>query len=126
MNLLIAQSNNDRNNLRNEIEKIKAYSLNKKNLSVEEIKSIANFSGEYKSDSLINEADNAGLDLWIQNSVDGKVNNCWKRMHDTWSKKLMNDDSFTDPIPSVQADFVAMVIARPEYKTRKARDDAAE
>jgi hypothetical protein len=35
---------------------------------------------------------------------------------------LMNDDSFTDPIPSNQADFVALVIARSDYQDRKARD----
>jgi len=64
INLLIDKSNNDRNNLRNEIEKIKAYSLNKKNLSVEEIKSIANFSGEYKSDSLINECLNGDINQY--------------------------------------------------------------
>ena len=79
------------------------------------------------SDSLYNNpADNSGLDLWLQNALDGKVNNCWKRMHEQWSKKLMNDASFSDPIPSVQADFVAMVIARADYTTRKERDDAAE
>jgi hypothetical protein len=39
--------------------------------------------------------------------------------------KLMNDDSFTDPIPSNQADFVALVTARSDYKNRKARDDAS-
>jgi DNA polymerase III subunit delta len=55
INILIEKSNNDRNNLRNEIEKIKAFTLNKKNLDIEEIKSIVNFSGEHKSDSLINE-----------------------------------------------------------------------
>ena len=64
INLLIDKSNNDRNNLRNEIEKIKAYSLNKKNLSVDEIKSIANFSGEYKSDSLINECLNGDINQY--------------------------------------------------------------
>ena len=73
---------------------------------------------------LYSDTDNAGLDLWIQNAVDGKVNNCWKRMHHEWSNKLMNDDSFTDPIPSNQADFVNLVTARPDYKNRKARDDA--
>ena len=78
------------------------------------------------SDSLYNNpADNSGLDLWLQNALDGKVNNCWKRMHETWSKKLMNDASFTDPIPSVQTDFIALVIARPDYKTRKEQDDDA-
>ena len=61
INFLIDKSNNDRINLRNEIEKIKAYSLNNKNLKVEEIKSIVNFSGEYKSDSLINECLNGNI-----------------------------------------------------------------
>ena len=55
INLLIGKSNNDRNNLRNEIGKIAAFALNKKNLEIDEIKSIINFSGEYKSDSFINE-----------------------------------------------------------------------
>ena len=74
---------------------------------------------------LYSAADNAGLDTWIQNAVDGKINNCWKRMQSEWTIKLMNDDSFTDAIPSNQADFVALVIARDDYKNRKARDDAA-
>ena len=75
------------------------------------------------SDSLYNDSDNAGLDLWIQNAVDGKINNCWKRMQREWTQKLMDDESFTDPIPSNQADFVALVTARSDYKTRKQRDD---
>ena len=73
---------------------------------------------------LYSDADNAGLDDWIQKAVDGKINNCWKRMQTEWTTKLMNDDSFTDAIPSNQADFVALVIARSDYKNRKARDDA--
>lgn len=72
---------------------------------------------------LYSDTDNAGLDSWIQDAVDGKINNSWKRMQSEWTTKLMNDDSFTDPIPSNQADFVALVIARPDYKNRKARDD---
>ncbi len=76
------------------------------------------------SNDLYNAADNAGLDLWIQNAVDGKINNCWKRFQSEWTTKLMNDDSFTDPIPSNQADFVALVTARSDYKNRKQRDDA--
>ena len=40
INLLIEKSNADRNNLRNEIEKIKSYSLNKKKLDFHEIKSL--------------------------------------------------------------------------------------
>ena len=55
INLLIEKSNNDRANLRNEIEKITSFALNKKNLEIDEIKLIINFSGEYKSDNFINE-----------------------------------------------------------------------
>ena len=55
INLLIEKSNSDRNNLRNEIEKVKSYSLNKKKIELSEIKSLINFSGNYKSDTLINE-----------------------------------------------------------------------
>ncbi len=73
---------------------------------------------------LYSDTDNVGLDSWVQNAVDGKINNCWKRMQTEWTTKLMNDDSFTDAIPSNQADFVALVIARSDYKNRKARDDA--
>jgi hypothetical protein len=86
--------------------------------------SITDLQQTILSDSLYNDTDNAGLDEWIQNAVDGKVNNCWKRMHETWSRKLMNDPSFTDPIPSVKEDFVALITSRADYKNRKARDDA--
>ena len=55
INLLIEKSNSDRNNLKNEIEKIKSYSINKKNIELDEIKLLINFSGEYKSDILVNE-----------------------------------------------------------------------
>ena len=76
------------------------------------------------SNDLYNDTDNAGLDDWIQKAVDGKINNCWKRFQREWTDKLMNDASFTDPIPSNQADFVALVTARADYKNRKARDDS--
>tara|TARA_R100000655_G_C2943896_1_gene186161 strand:- start:43 stop:336 length:294 start_codon:yes stop_codon:yes gene_type:complete len=75
------------------------------------------------SDSLYNDTDNAGLDSWIQAAVDGKINNCWKRFRTEWTQKLMDDSSFTDPIPSNQTDFVALVTARSDYKNRKTRDD---
>ena len=55
INLLIEKSNADRNNLRNEIEKIIAYSLNKEKIGIDEIKSLINFSGDYKSDIFVNE-----------------------------------------------------------------------
>lgn len=77
------------------------------------------------SNDLYNDTDNAGIDEWIQGAIDGKINNCWKRFQSEWTTKLMNDDSFTDAIPSNQADFVALVTARSDYQTRKQRDDAS-
>jgi len=76
------------------------------------------------ANDLYTAADNSGLDSWIDDAVTGKINNCWKRMQQQWTTKLMNDESFTDSIPSNQADFVALVTARSDYKTRKQRDDA--
>jgi len=78
------------------------------------------------SNDLYNDTDNAGLDLWIQNAIDGKVSNCWKRMQREWTDKLMNDESFTDSIPSNKADFVKLVTSRSDYKDRKARDEASK
>ena len=75
------------------------------------------------SNDLYNDTDNAGIDAWIQGAVDGKINNCWKRMKNNWTTKLMDDESFTDPIPSNQTDFVNLVTARSDYKNRKQRDD---
>ena len=64
------------------------------------------------------------INEWLQAAMLGKKNNCWKRMQSEWTTKLMNDDSFTDSIPSNQADFVALVIARDDYQTRTERDAA--
>ncbi len=55
INLIVEKSNKDRNNLKNEIEKIKSFALNKKNLEADDIKQLINFSGEHKIDILINE-----------------------------------------------------------------------
>jgi len=62
------------------------------------------------------------IDTWVQDAMIGKINNCWKRMQSEWTTKLMNDSSFTDPIPSNQADFVKLVVARSDYKNRADRE----
>ena len=64
------------------------------------------------------------INEWVQSAMTGKINNCWKRMQREWTDKLMNDSSFTDPIPSNQADFVRLITSRSDYKTRKQRDEA--
>ena len=78
------------------------------------------------SDGLMNDTDNSGIDLWLQNAITGKITNCWKRMQRQWTDKLMNDSSFTDPIPSNQADFVKLVLARSDYKNGKERFDESQ
>ena len=86
--------------------------------------SLTDLQQKLLKNDLYSDTDNAGLDKWIQDAVDGKINNCWKRFQTEWTTRLMNDDSFTDAIPSNQADFVALITARDDYKNRKARDDA--
>ena len=76
------------------------------------------------SNDLYNDTDNAGIDDWLDKAIECKISNCWKRMQTEWTTKLMNDSSFTDPIPSNQADFVTLITARSDYKNRKERDDA--
>ena len=55
INLLIEQSNGDRNNLKNEVEKIKYFALNNKKIDISEIRTLTNFSGDYKTDNLVND-----------------------------------------------------------------------
>tara|TARA_R110002020_G_scaffold44181_1_gene127692 strand:+ start:12758 stop:13033 length:276 start_codon:yes stop_codon:yes gene_type:complete len=64
------------------------------------------------------------IQQWVEQAVEGKENNCWKRMQTEWTSKLMDDDSFTDPIPSNQADFVTLVTGRSDYQTRTERNAA--
>ena len=54
ISLLIERAQGDRNNLRNEINKLKNYSLNKKTVSYDEIKQLTNMIENYKNDYIIN------------------------------------------------------------------------
>ena len=62
------------------------------------------------------------INQWVQDAVTGKKNNCWKRLQQEWTTKLMNDESYTDAIPSNKEDFVNLVTARPDYKDRTQRE----
>ena len=65
------------------------------------------------------------INEWCQDAITGKINNCWKRMQSNWTTSLMNDESFTDPIPSNKTDFVNLITARSDYQTRAERDEEA-
>ena len=69
---------------------------------------------------LLNDLEN--INNWIQGAIDGKKNQCWKRMQNAWTTKLMNDSDFTDSIPSNQADFVTLITGRSDYQSRTERD----
>ena len=77
------------------------------------------------TDQLVLKNDLLDINTWAQEAMTGKINNCWKRMQNDWTTKLMNDESFTDNIPSNKADFVTLVTSRSDYKDRKARDEAS-
>ena len=77
------------------------------------------------TDQTVLKNDLLDIDAWVQDAMTGKINNCWKRMQQEWTTKLMNDSSFTDSIPSNKADFVTLVTSRSDYKDRKARDESS-
>ena len=66
------------------------------------------------------------LNQWVQEAVTGKKNNCWKRLQREWTQKFIDDESFTDPIPSNRTDFVNLVLSQPTYKDRVTRDAEAQ
>jgi hypothetical protein len=68
------------------------------------------------SNDLYNHTDNAGIDAWIQGAVTGQINRSWKPFLEYWTDVLINDDSYTDGIPSAQADFVTLILSRADYK----------
>ena len=75
------------------------------------------------TDQLVLKNDLSDINQWAQDAMAGKINNSWKRMQSEWTTKLMNDESFTDSIPSNKADFVTLVTSREDYKDRTARDE---
>ena len=56
INVLIERSRGDRKNLNNELEKIGAYLLNKKNLSLEEIIKLTNLADNYNASELVDHS----------------------------------------------------------------------
>ena len=68
------------------------------------------------------KSDLLDIDDWVQKAVEGKINNCWKRFQRQWTQKMMDDETFTDPLPSNKEDFCELVMARDDYKDRATRD----
>lgn len=75
-----------------------------------------------ETDQKILKNDLLNINEWAQDAIKGKINNCWKRFSKEWTEKLMNDENFTDSIPSNKTDFVNLIISRPDYKNREQRE----
>jgi hypothetical protein len=61
------------------------------------------------------------VEVWVNGAIDGKVNNCKKRMIAEWLPRLYADESVTQ-IPANEDDIIALVVARDDYKDRSERD----
>ena len=57
---------------------------------------------------------------WVDGAIDGKVNNCKKRMIDEWMPKLYADKSVTQ-IPDDDDEKIVLIVARDDYKNRAER-----
>jgi len=56
INILVERSRGDRKNLNNELEKIESFSLNKKNLNIEEIIKLTNLADNYSASELVDHS----------------------------------------------------------------------
>ena len=54
INLLIERASGDRNNLRNEINKLKSFALNKQVISYDQVKELTNMARNYQNDYIVN------------------------------------------------------------------------
>jgi len=59
---------------------------------------------------------------WVDGAIAGKINNCWKRLEQEWTPKLM-DDSNIESIPANKDLYVEMVTSRSDYKDRSQRPE---
>ena len=61
------------------------------------------------------------VQVWVDGAIDGKANNCKKRMIAEWLPKLYADESVTQ-IPANEDEMIALVVARSDYLNRVERE----
>ena len=64
-----------------------------------------------------------GIQDWVDESITGKINNCWKRFQSEWTTKLLDDTSVL-AISASKSDFVEQVTNRSDYQNRTERDSS--
>ncbi|MBT7091376.1 MAG: hypothetical protein HN932_12975 [Candidatus Marinimicrobia bacterium] len=65
------------------------------------------------------------IEQWLNEAVVGKINQCTKRFLKEWQPKLFADTTI-DTIPANEADLIALVLLRKDYKNRAVREAEAE
>ena len=65
------------------------------------------------------------INTWVQGAVDGKINNCGKRMAQQATAVLKSDPS-VETMPATDQGLQEALLARDDYQDRAARDAAAE
>lgn len=70
------------------------------------------------------ENDLLSVNDWVQDAVKGKISNATKRFLAEWEPKLRADPDVSS-IPASTTDFIALVVARSDYKNRAEREEAS-
>jgi dsRNA-specific ribonuclease len=76
------------------------------------------------ADKLILNNDITNINGWVQGALDGKINNCYKRMKTEWVPKLMDDPNIS-AISASRDEFVQQVLTHPSYQNRETRDSGS-
>lgn len=63
------------------------------------------------------------IDDWVQKAVEGKINQCRKRMIQEWQPRLFKDPK-VKTMPASESEFISLVMKRADYKNRKQRESA--
>ena len=58
---------------------------------------------------------------WVDKAIDGKVNNCKKKMLSEWTPKLLADES-VGSIPADEDALIALIVKRDDYEGRTAKN----
>jgi len=72
------------------------------------------------ADVLALKNDLLDINEWAQKAVKGKVANCRSRMVTEWLPRLMADPAI-DTLPADENALISLIVARPDYKHRVAR-----
>lgn len=70
-----------------------------------------------EEDFLLLKNDLLDPQIWFEQAIKGKINNCWKRMYSQWVPKFLADPAVSQ-IPATRSGFIQAVITHPKYKNR--------